>query len=94
MWSLARRLRSVAVLRSVLMSLWTVFVQHRRLILFAERLGGVLVGKSAVAMRIHSAKRSFMVSACSIILFLVFIFSGLVDVVFVGMCSVGLRRVC
>ena len=27
-WSLARRLRSVALLRNVLTSLWTVFVQY------------------------------------------------------------------
>jgi hypothetical protein len=38
--SLARRLSSVAMLRSVMPSLWTIFVQKRRLILFAER-GGV-----------------------------------------------------
>jgi hypothetical protein len=40
MWSLARRLRSVALLRNVPTSLWPVFVQQRRLILFAEQ-GGV-----------------------------------------------------
>ena len=46
--------------------------------------GGVLVGKRVVAMRSTSAKRSCMVSACSIILFLVLILSGRVDAVFVG----------
>ena len=45
--------------------------------------GGVLVGKRVVAMRSPSAKMSCMVSACSIILFLVLILSGRVDVGFV-----------
>jgi hypothetical protein len=41
------------------------------------------VGKKVVAMRSPSAKRSCMVSACSIIMFLVLMLSGRVDGVFV-----------
>ena len=63
--------------------------------MFAERRGGgVLVGKRVVAMRSPSAKRSCMVSACSIIMFLVLILSGRVDVVFVGACFVARKGVC
>ena len=51
--------------------------------MFAEWGVGVLVGKRVVAMRSPSAKRSCMVSAWSIIIFLVLILSGRVDVVFV-----------
>ena len=83
-WSLARRMRNVALLRIGLMSLWTVFIHERCLILFAERMGGVLVGKRVMAMRSPSAKRSCMLSACSIILFLGMILSDRVDDVFVG----------
>ena len=47
------------------------------------------MGKRIVAMRSPSAKRSCMVSACSMILFLVFILYGRVVVIFVGgvLCS-------
>ena len=50
------------------------------------RCGGgvVLVEKSVVAIRSPSAKRSCMVSACSIMCFLVLILSKRVGVVFVG----------
>ena len=60
------------------------------MILFAERMGGVLMRKSVVAMRIPSAKRSCMVSASSIIMLLVLILADLVDVIFVGgvLCKV------
>jgi len=46
--------------------------------------GVVLVGKRDVAMRSPSAKRSCMVSACSIILFLIVIRSLRVDAIIVG----------
>ncbi len=52
--------------------------------MLAERTGGVSVAKRVVTMRSPSAKRSCMVSACSIILFLVMIISNRVDDVFVG----------
>ncbi len=52
--------------------------------MFAVRGGVVLVGKSVVAIRNPSAKRSCMVLACSIMLFLVLILSERVGVVFVG----------
>ena len=52
--------------------------------MFAVRGGVVLVGKSVVAIWSPSAKRSCMVSACSIMLFLVLILSKRVGVVFVG----------
>ena len=52
--------------------------------MFAVRGGGVLVGKSVVAIRSPSAKRSCMVSACSIIMFFLLILSMRVDDVFVG----------
>ena len=42
------------------------------------------MGKSVMVMRSPSAKRSCMVSACSIIRFLVLILSDTVDVVFVA----------
>ena len=52
--------------------------------MFAVREGVVLVGKSVDAIRSPSARRSCMVSACSMILFLFLILSLRVDVVFVG----------
>ena len=45
---------------------------------------GVLVGDRDMAVRSPSAKRSCMVSACSIFLFLVVIFSLCVDAIVVG----------
>jgi hypothetical protein len=45
MYSLARRLRSVALLRNAMTSLWTVFVLWRRFILFAERGVGFWRGR-------------------------------------------------
>ena len=52
--------------------------------MFAERGCEILVGKRVMAMRSPSAKRSCMVLACSVILFLVLILSERVDGVFVG----------
>ena len=52
--------------------------------MFAVRGDVVLVGKRVVAIRSPSAKRSCMVLACSILLFLVLILSERVGVVFVG----------
>jgi hypothetical protein len=51
--------------------------------MFAVRGGVVLVGKSVVAIRSPSDKRSCMVSACSSMLFLVLILSKRVGGVFV-----------
>ncbi len=49
--------------------------------------GGVLVGKRVVAMRSPSARRYWMTSACSIILFLVCILcERVVDVIVKGLC--------
>jgi len=84
LWSLARRLRSVALLRTMLTSLRAVFCPVAAFVHVYGAGGGVLVGKSVVAMRSPSAKRSCIVSACSLILFLVLILSGHVDVVIVG----------
>ncbi len=62
--------------------------------MFAVRRDVVLVGKSVVAIRSPSAKRSCMVLTCSIMLFLVLILSERVGVVFVGSVFVFLRGVC
>ena len=84
LWSLSRRLSNAALLRNVLTSLLTDLAQYRRLARSVEREVGVLMGKSVVAMRSPFSKRSWMVSACSMILCLVWILCERVVDLFMG----------